>query len=116
MVDHLQQAEYVDDAARATRVTLVAADGSASAGSAAAVARTTLNTLLTAGTDRNIPVGRRSYTVVVSTKAAAGSPTLDGVELPAVGTYSYEADGINTLAAAAVTTNAGDVVLLMELF
>ncbi len=82
----------------------------------ATAARSTLNTLLTAGADRTIPAGRRAYTVVVSSKAGAASPTLDGVELPAVGAYWYEAPGADTLAAAQVNTAAGDVVLVMELF
>lgn len=78
--------------------------------------RSTLNTLLTAGADRNIPAGRRSYTLVVTTKAGPGSPSLDGVEIPAIGSYTYSAPNNDTLAAAAVLTAPGDVVLVMELF
>lgn len=76
---------------------------------------TPVHTLLTGGADRNIPANRRSYTVVLTTKAGAGSPTLDGVELPAVGTYTVSAPGEHVLAAAVVATAAGDVVLVMEL-
>lgn len=76
---------------------------------------TPVHTLLTGGADRSIPANRRSYTVVVSTKAGAGSPTLDGVELPAVGTYTVSAPGEHVLAAATVATAAGDIVLVMEL-
>lgn len=82
------------------------------------VVRTPLNTLLTAGADRAIPAGRRSYSVVVAAMVTLGvSVTLDGVALPALGTYTYTADENNTLAAAQVnTTGAGDIVLVMELF
>lgn len=85
-------------------------------GTGTGTARTTLNTLLTAGADRTIPAGRRSYTVVITTKAGAGSPTLDGIEIPATGSYTYSADGGNTLPAAQFNTAAGDVALVMELF
>lgn len=78
--------------------------------------RSTLNTLLTAGADRSIPAGRRSYTAVVSSKAGPGSPTVDGVEIPAVGTYTWSAPVNDTLAAATVATAVGDVVFVMELF
>lgn len=78
--------------------------------------RSTLNTALTGGAGRNIPVGRRSYTLVVTALSAAGSTTIDGVAIPAIGTYTWSADGGNTLAAAVVATGAGDSVLVMEIF
>lgn len=102
--------QFIDTTQQATRVINIGGGGGTG------VERDMLNTLLTGGADRVIPAGRKGFTVVLSTKAGAGSPTLDGVELPAVGTYTYSADGDDTLASATVATAAGDIVLVMELF
>jgi hypothetical protein len=74
-----------------------------------------LLTRLTAGADRAVPVGRRSVTVTVVTKAGAGSPTWDGVELPAGYSASVSVDFPgDTLPAITIATAAGDDVIVLE--
>lgn len=77
--------------------------------------RSKLTTHLTAGADRTIPAGRRSYSVGVVAASSAASPTIDGVALP-VGSWTYEADGNNTLPGAQIDTVVGDDVVILELF
>lgn len=72
-------------------------------------------TRLTGGADRSVPAGRRSVSVTVITKAGAGSPTWDGVELDAGWSGSVDVDYPgDTLPAATIATAAGDVVLVLE--
>lgn len=116
--------EYVDRTATATRTTLVDASGNAVPAPAVAVVRTT-NVVrysspgpagVTAPGTRNIPAGRKSYSVAVLTAASVNSPTLDGVALVAGTEVNLSATGSDTLEAATLITVAGDDVLFTEIF
>ncbi len=74
--------------------------------------RSILTTSLTGGADRTVPAGRRSVTLVV---LSGTTVTFDGVTVPA-GTYTYEADGANTLPSIQINTTSPDTAVVMELF
>lgn len=107
--------EYVDNEAKATRVTMVAADGSASGGGAASVQRVTAISRVATATTTSITAGKKSYTVAVVAAASAASPTLDGVALPAGSTFTFEAPQGDTLEAASVVTVSGDDVIITSI-
>lgn len=113
MTDHLQQAQYIDDGARATRVTIVGTDGSASASGAASVQRVTAISRVATATTTSISAGKKAYTVAVIAAASAASPTLAGVALP-VGSYSFEAPPGDTLEAESLVTVSGDDVIIIS--
>lgn len=112
MASELKQPQWIDDAAKATRVTLVAADGTASPGSGATVQRVTAIARVNTATTTAITAGKQSYTVAVVSAASAASPTLDGVALPAGSSFTFEAPPGDTLEAASVVTVSGDDVII----
>jgi hypothetical protein len=65
---------------------------------------------------RNIPAGRKSYTVAVIAAASSATPTLDGVALPAGTVLSFSAESGDTLPSASLISVAGDDVLYTEVF
>lgn len=115
MASELKQPQWIDDAAQATRVTLVDTSGTAySAGAAASVQRTTAISRVNTATTTNITAGKKAYTVAVITVASAASPTLGGVALP-VGSYSFEAPPGDTLDAKSLVTVLGDDVIITSI-
>lgn len=114
MADHEKQSQWIDDGARATRVTLVASDGSVPPDAAAAVQRVTGIVRVATATTTPITAGKKAYTVAVITAASAASPTLDGVAIP-VGAYNYEAPPGDTLESASVVTVSGDDVIILSI-
>lgn len=71
---------------------------------------------VTAPGTRNIPAGRKSYTVAVIAAASTATPTLDGVALPAGTVMSFSAESGDTLPGATLISVAGDDVLFTEVF
>lgn len=113
MASELKQPQWVDDAAKATRVTVVDSSGTAGAGSSATVQRTTAISRVNTATTTSITAGKKSYTVAVVTAASAASPTLGGVALP-VGSYSFEAPPNDTLDAKSLVTVSGDDCIIIS--
>lgn len=112
MADHEKQSNWVDDEARATRVTMVAANGSASASSAATVQRAVTIARVATATTTSITAGKYSYTVAVVAAASAASPTLGGVAIPVGTSLTFSAPPRDTLPAASVVTVTGDDVII----
>jgi hypothetical protein len=71
---------------------------------------------VTAPGTRNIPAGRKSYTVAVIAAASAATPTFDGVALPAGTVLTFSAESGDTLPSATLISVAGDDVLYTEVF
>jgi hypothetical protein len=65
---------------------------------------------------RNIPAGRKSYTVAVIAAASTATPTFDGVALPAGTVIAFSAESGDTLPSATLISVAGDDVLYTEVF
>lgn len=100
----------IDTATKARRVVVV--DGAGSDVFPDPVTRSILTTALSAGADRSVPAGRRSVTLVVFSGTTV---TLDGATVQP-GTYTYAADGNNTLPAIQINTTAPDLAMVMEMF
>lgn len=100
--------EYIDNAARAQRVTNVDASGNPTTGATRTTALQRVNT----ATTTNIAAGLRSYSITVLAASSASSPTIGGAAAPAGYTVSFTADGSNTLTGMAVVTATGDDVLI----
>jgi hypothetical protein len=65
---------------------------------------------------RNIPAGRKSYTVAVIAAASSATPTFDGVAIPAGTVITFSAESGDTLPSATLISVAGDDVLYTEVF
>ena len=115
MANELKPSQYVDDSARATRVTMVAADGSASANTGATVQRVTAIQRVATATTTSITAGKKAYTVAVVTAASAASPTLGGVALPQGASFTFEAPPNDTLDAKSLVTVLGDDVIITSI-
>jgi hypothetical protein len=114
MAEHKIMPQWVDDAARATRVTVVDASGESGGALPDPVERATTATRVATAATTAIAAGARSYSVTVLAAASAASPTLDGVAIPVGMTVRRVAPNNDTLEAASVVTVSGDDVLIDE--
>lgn len=106
MADNLQNSQYIDGTARATRVITVGSAGTSSTQRVTAIAR------VATATTTAITAGKQSYTVAVVAAASTASPTLDGVALPSGSSVTFSAPTGDTLEAASLVTVLGDDVII----
>lgn len=112
--DKYVEQQWLDDAAKATRVVMVDSGGGSGGALPTPVQRTTNISRVATATTTPIAAGARSYSVTVLGVASDASPTLDGVALPYGMTVRFAAPNNDTLEAASLVTLAGDDVLITE--
>lgn len=97
---------YVDDVARAQRITLVD-----SSGGGAVTHIETITRYNSAGT-RTVGASARSYSVMVVAVASVASPTLGGVALPVGYAVEFTAPQADNLTGQSLVTVTGDDVIV----
>jgi hypothetical protein len=109
--DKFMDQNWLDATAQATRVTMVAADGSTT--TQAGTQRTKSYQHVTTATTTTVTAGKKAYTFKIN--AASPTTTLDGVVV-SVGVLSWSVISNNdTLPAAVLVTVAGDDVEILTL-